>query len=278
MRRLRGVDAAELTSMHCGGRISHIFEPEDIDEVKDLLNTLDDFVILGGGTNTIFCDGQIDIPVIHPGQGFSWIRKEETGVYAGAATPMKKVVAFYTDNALSGMEFMLGIPGTIGGALCMNAGRADTAIMDRVIEIELVDKEGVKRLVPGDLTHEYRNGSIPRGYVITGVFLQMKEDDPQRIKQRIQDVRRERKMQPKGYSSGCIFKNPGETSAGLLIDRSGLKGRGVGDACVSKMHANFIINHGHASCSEITELMGIIKKQVKGRFGVDLVEEVKIIG
>ena len=278
MRRLEGIDAAELTSMHCGGKVAHVFEPENIHEVKDLLNTLDRFVILGGGTNTIFCDGRIDIPVIHLAQGFSWIRKQGSEIYVGAATPMKKVVAFYTDNVLSGMEFMAGIPGTIGGALCMNAGKADIAIMDRVDKIEIVDKKGVKKIVPGDLPYEYRDGSIPSGNVITGVFLQGNEDDSQRIKQRILDVLDERKMQPKGYSSGCIFKNPSEGLAGLLIDRSGLKGRKIGDACVSKMHANFIINHGHASCSEITELMGIIKEQVKDKLGVDLVEEVRIIG
>ncbi|MCD6569223.1 MAG: UDP-N-acetylmuramate dehydrogenase [Deltaproteobacteria bacterium] len=278
MRELNDVSASSITSMHCGGKIECLLEVDSTEELLYLVSTLEEFFVLGGGTNTIFRDGRVPIPVIRLGQSFNFIKTDKDSLYVGSATPIAELLDFCTTDGLSGLEFMAGIPGKIGGALYMNAGAKDKAIMESVSTIEIIDKKGVRTIKKQDLDYCYRCGGIsPKATIISAHFL-LDRASPTVVKKNIATALGHRKNQPKGYSSGSIFMNPEGTSAGYLIDQVGLKGFKVGGAVVSDDHANFIINQGSATTSDIRTLISIIKKRVKDAFGIELKEEVAIVG
>jgi len=263
--------------MHCGGRIQRMFEPQSIEQLTSLISELDDFFVLGGGTNTIFCDDTCTRPVIRLGSGFDLIGIDKTGLRAGGATAIKTLLSYCRENALSGIEFLSGIPGTIGGALWMNAGTRDLGIMERVSDIDLADRTGVHTLKVSDIHYGYRNGGIPDDAIITSAHLKLDSSSKQQVSQSMERYMEKRSNQPRGYSSGSVFKNPTGHSAGMLIEKAGLKGYRVGGASVSDIHANFIINDGTASTSDIRGLIGTVKQRIKDQFGIDLIEEVRII-
>ncbi len=277
MKELRGIDAKDLTYMHCGGTIESLIEVDSKEELFAIISTLDRFVILGGGSNTIFEDGCISTPVLRLGPSFDFIERQNNTLYVGAATPVSKLFDFCIKEGLTGLEFMAGIPGKLGGALCMNAGTKDKGIMSQVASIEFVNREGIHTIRRGDFNYQYRDGGIPKGVVI-GAHLFLDAASSSLVKERVQAALGKRKNQPKGYSSGSIFKNHEGVSAGYLIDKAGLKGFKIGGAVISDVHANFIINQGGATTSDIKALMEIIKKRVKEMFGVELKEEVRILG
>ena len=278
MKELRDVSAKHVTSMHCGGDILHMFIVESKEEIMGLLKTSDKFFTLGAGTNTIFDDGAINIPVIKLGKGFSSIDLEAGLVFAGSATPITELIEFSARHRLSGIEFLAGIPGTLGGAVFMNAGTKDQWVMDRVESIEVVDAMGAHRIMCKDINSSYRWGGISEGRVITAAYLRLEESNPVMVQKRIDYFYERRKNQPKGFNSGSVFKNPEGESAGYLIENAGLKGCRVGDASVSSMHANFIINHGRATSSDVRALISMIKQRVRSKFGIELAEEVQIVG
>jgi UDP-N-acetylmuramate dehydrogenase len=278
MRMIPSVHASDVTSMHCGGTIERIYEPENSGELLALIKGLDDFHILGGGTNTLFDDTTISKPVIRLGQEFNWIVPVPGGIQAGAATPMKRLVSSCTRNCLMGIEFMAGIPGLLGGALSMNAGTPEMGIMDVVAEIEVVDRMGVHTLKRDEISYGYRTGGVPPKTVVTSARLQLKQSTKGAIRQAIKPYVEKKRKQPKGFSSGSIFRNLQAMPAGLLIDRAGLKGFRIGGAKVSEVHANFIINDCHATTSDIKELIAVIKERVRALFEIELKEEVRIIG
>lgn len=276
--KIRATDGKSLTSMHCGGAIAQLMEVESLPELIDLVGRLPDFHVLGGGTNTIFADAPTTTPVIKLGQAFDYLRLEGDRLYAGAACQLHAVLMFCRDSGLSGIEFLTGIPGTLGGALWMNAGTGDKGIMDVVETIDLVDAQGQHIIARAGIQAGYRRAEIPPRTIITGACLHLRPGDKDAIAAHINRYLERRRAQPKGYSSGCIFKNPLGTSAGMLIDQAGLKGTRIGEAYVSETHANFIINTGGATCADIQALIARIKAEVKARFGIDLEEEVRFLG
>jgi UDP-N-acetylmuramate dehydrogenase len=278
VKEFKGIDAKNLTSMHCGGKIERLIEADSNEELFDLISGLDKFFILGAGCNTIFEDGSISMPLLRLGSSFDFIERQGNTIYAGAATPLPRILDFCIKEGLTGLEFMAGIPGKLGGALCMNAGTKDEWIMSRVDFIEIADSKGIHKVKAKDLNCRYRSGNIPSKSVVIGAFLLLDAGNTSVVKERIEKALEKRKNQPKGYSSGSIFKNPEGANAGQLIDKAGLKGFKVGGAVISDVHANFIINQGSATTSDIKTLIKIIKERVKTMCGVDLEEEVKIIG
>ncbi|MEA3222198.1 MAG: UDP-N-acetylmuramate dehydrogenase [Thermodesulfobacteriota bacterium] len=278
MRELNDVSASSITSMHCGGKIEYLFEADSTKELLSLLSTHEEFFVMGGGTNTIFEDGEINIPVIRLGDKFNFIRKDGDSIYVGSATPLSGLLDFCVRGGLPGLEFVAGIPGKTGGALYMNAGTKDKAIMERVASIEIVDKEGIHTIGKEYLNYGYRCGGIPTKAVIIGAHFFLNQASPNIVKKNIELVLGNRRNQPKGYSSGSIFMNTEEMSAGYLIDQAGLKGFRVGGAVVSDRHANFIMNQGSATTSDIKALIKVIKERVRDKFGIELQEEVAIIG
>lgn len=269
--------ACELTTMHCGGEIARLFEPDSREELSDLLGRLDDFIVIGGGSNMIFGDALITKPVIRLGKGFETITRSGDHIFAGASLITGKLLTYCAGNSLSGLEFLAGIPGTVGGALCMNAGTANAWIMDAVIDVEVMDSGGIHTLRKEDITHGYRIGGMPPGNVILGGRFLLRPATKEHVHDAMASFMEKRRSQPGGYSCGSVFRNPPGSSAGELIERAGMKGFRIGDAKVSEIHANFIINEGTASTADIVNLIRTIKHKVREKFDIKLIEEVRII-
>jgi UDP-N-acetylmuramate dehydrogenase len=225
----------------------------------------------------IFADTLITRPVIRLGKGFETITRDGNTISAGAALLTGKLLSYCSKNALSGLEFLAGIPGRIGGALFMNAGTATLGIMDAVLDVEIAYKDGIRMLRREDIPYGYRHGGIAQDAVILGARFAL-SDALQDVADTIATFMEKRRSQPGGYSSGSVFKNPPGSPAGMLIEQAGLKGVAIGGAKVSEVHANYIINEGNASTSDIKDLISMIKRRVWEKFGIELIEEVRIIG
>jgi UDP-N-acetylmuramate dehydrogenase len=264
--------------MRCGGRIAQLITAESMDDLLRLLAGLNEYIILGSGYNTIFPDGLTLTPVIRLGEAFEAVDADDSGnLYAGGGASAASILALCTEKGLSGIEFMAGIPGTLGGMVRMNAGTNDRGIMDVLSFIDLADASGPRRVTKNDIAYGYRYTALPQKAVITGAGLSLAVSSTDDVRVKVASFIERRKNQPKGLSSGCIFKNPEGSSAGFLIDKAGLKGLRVGGAVVSDIHANFIINDGSASSSDIVKLIEVVKDEVKKQFSVELEEEVIIL-
>jgi UDP-N-acetylmuramate dehydrogenase len=276
--KIHRAQAKDLTSMRCGGAIDHLIEVESPEELITLASSLERFLVLGGGTNTIFGDEPVTPPVLKLAQAFNFIRREGEKIHAGGGAALAAVLAFSREQGLSGIEFLAGIPGTLGGALWMNAGTGGAGIMDAVTAIEVIDKAGGHMFDRAHVPYTYRHTDLPDGAVITGAYLKLRPASVEVVSETIAANIERRKGQPRGASSGCIFKNPSGESAGKLIDQAGLKGTRIGGAAISEAHANFIINDGGATTADIIALVALIRETVKTKFGIVLEEEVRIIG
>ncbi len=277
MKEYASVNACDLTTMHCGGTIATLYEPETKEELTSLLGGLDAFVVIGGGSNLIFSDGLITTAVIRLGKAFSSLSIEGGALHAAAATPLKALLQYCLRNNLSGLEFMSGIPGTVGGAIAMNAGTPDKGIMDAVLEVEYVDGTGTHVVKRDAIHYGYRRGGFDSRAVVTSARLCVQPGAPEEIAATMESYLLKKKNQPGGFSSGSMFRNPPGSAAGHLIEQAGLKGLRIGGAKISEIHGNFIINDGNATTADIRSLLHMIKERVKERFGIELQEEVKII-
>jgi UDP-N-acetylmuramate dehydrogenase len=245
--------------------------------------------ILGGGTNLLVRDGGFR-GVIIALQHMNTIKVEReyrsiggsfAVVYAEAGAFLAKALNFAAEHGLTDLEFATGIPGTIGGAVCMNAGTALGEMGDVVESITLISPDG-ELITRGaaELQFGYRTAAVPAGHVVREARLVLRHDDKVKIKARIKELLETRKLkQPWGLpNAGSVFKNPRAESAGRLIESAGLKGRRVGGAQVSEQHANFIVNTGKAKAADVLALMEIVKNTVLEVHGVRLEPEIKIIG
>ncbi len=278
MIKCSNIDSSQMTSMHAQSRIENLFEVESVMELARLVAEQKNFYLLGGGSNTVFAGNPVKTPVIKLGKCFEGMRMiGEKTIYVGAATSTTRLLKLSIEKGLSGLEFLWGIPGQIGGAIFMNAGAQGQGILDAVSSIDVIDKTGAYSIDVSDLDSGYRLSGLEHDTVIIGAHLDLQPSTTAQVKENIERMRQARANQPKGYSCGCIFKNPPQDSAGRLIDAAGLKGLRIGDAHISEKHANFIINDGGASGEEISRLIELAKKRVNEIFDVELEEEVKII-
>ena len=287
---------ANHTSFRIGGPADAIVFPESVEDLMDLLGMLDkenvDWFVFGGGTNLLVKDGGIRGVVISPAPGLSDIsvlRNEGKKVYvlAQSGVSLGRLCRFAADMGFSGVQFAAGIPGTVGGAVMMNAGTRAGEMSSIVASVDIAFGPGDIRFVKRkNMAFEYRSLVLPfqinvkKPGVIVSVVVSLCKDKPERIRKEMENFLTDRKKwQPGGFSAGSFFKNPAcGPSAGELIDRAGLKGRGVGDAVVSENHANFIINRKNASAADVLALMEIIQNRVYEAFAVNLEPEVKTIG
>ncbi len=211
-----------------------------------------------------------------------WVEQGgEVWVSAGAAYPMAQLVREAGRRGYSGLEFAEGIPGTVGGALVMNAGAYGTEIEKVVDEVEGVSREGHPiRFRREQMLFSYRDSHLPPGTIVTRVKMRLATGDPEAIRSRIRElVVRRKQSQPTGYPNcGSMFRNPPGDYAGRLIEAAGLKGKRIGKAEISTRHANFIVNLGGASAEEVMELLESARTEVKKRFGVDLKREIHLLG
>jgi UDP-N-acetylmuramate dehydrogenase len=207
-------------------------------------------------------------------------RQRQTVLYAGAGIKLQELIRYCIENGLKGLESLAGIPGTVGGALVMNAATPSGAIADNLLQIDLLDPEaGMRSIRRQELTPGYRAMGIAEGNVVLGAYFRLEPCSSDILKERADlIIQTRRRTQPLRYpSAGSIFKNPPGQFAGALIDKAGLKGYRLGGAEVSRKHANWIINRGNALASDILKLIGKIENEIYTTFGVRLEREVRIL-
>jgi len=281
---------ARHTSMRVGGPADLFCEVQSERSLAALLRCTHErglpVFLLGGGTNLVVSDRGVRGLTIKLGRGFASVewRIEQGGttlVVAGAAGNFKRLVVETIERGLTGLEFGEGIPGTVGGGVLMNAGAFGGEIADVVVALRGVHRDGAFERLPRErLDFAYRRLDLPAGFVVTALELRLRPGDQAAIAARVADAKRKRgRRQPLGLpNAGSIFKNPPGSFAGRLIEDCGLKGERVGGAQVSPQHANFIVNAGGATASDVRALMERVRDAVLARHGVALEPEVRLVG
>ena len=241
-----------------------------------------EYTIIGNGSNLLVSDRGICGAVIEIGSMMNNISVEGEKIYAEAGALLSSLAAAAAENCLTGLEFASGIPGSVGGAVVMNAGAYDGEIKGAIDYADIIDNEGnILRLTKDELGLSYRHSVIDeKKMIVIGAGFRLKEGDGRAIKEKMADfAARRREKQPLNYpSAGSTFKRPEGHFAGKLIEDAGLKGKTIGGAQVSQKHAGFIINTGDATTEDILELMDCCVETVYNKFGVRLEPEVRFIG
>lgn len=281
------------TSYRIGGPADLFAVPADRDDLARLLRQLRDkglpWVVLGGGTNLLVRDGGYRGVVISL-ERLSAVEIEReyrsvggifTLVRAEAGAPLKRFLAFTLTSGLAGLEFATGIPGSVGGAVCMNAGTAAGETGDVIKTVTLLSPDGKTSTKSAEeMEFRYRRALVPPEHVVVEAQYALRRDDKGKVRERIKNLMAARKeKQPWGLpSAGSVFKNPNDRAAGMLIEAAGLKGRTRGRAQISEKHANFIVNLGGAKAADVIGLMDIVRDAVLEMHGIRLEPEIKIIG
>jgi UDP-N-acetylmuramate dehydrogenase len=278
---------AELTWFRVGGPAQILFMPEDEDDLAYMLAHLPAEIpvtVMGLGSNLIVRDGGVPGVVIRLGRGFGEIAIEDVRVRAGGALPDVKVARTAQEAGIAGLSFLRGIPGAIGGALRMNGGAYGRETKDTLIEARAVDRAGrVHVLGNADMHYAYRHCGAPDDYIFTQATFRGERGergDPAVIAAEMDKITESREAtQPiKSRTGGSTFKNPPGHKAWQLIEAAGCRGLRIGDAQVSDMHCNFLINLGKATAADIETLGEAVRRRVKEGSGIDLDWEIKRIG
>lgn len=276
---------AKHTSWRVGGPADCVFIPADIEDLALFLHSLpagQSIYWVGLGSNLLVRDGGIRGTVIATSGALTGLRMtSETEVRVEAGVASAKVARFTVAHGLTGAQFLCGIPGTIGGALAMNAGAFGGETWDIVDTVETIDQHGQLRMRgPADYSIGYRRVEGPEGEWFVAAHLRLRRGDVADGRARIRSLlaRRGQTQPTQMPNAGSIFKNPPGDHAARLIEASGLKGVCEGDACVSDVHANFIVNRGKARAADIERLIERVREQVNRTQGVTLELEVRIVG
>jgi UDP-N-acetylmuramate dehydrogenase len=275
---------AELTWFRVGGPAQILFMPEDEDDLAYMLAHLPAEIpvtVMGLGSNLIVRDGGVPGVVIRLGRGFGEIAIEDVRVRAGGALPDVKVARTAQEAGIAGLSFLRGIPGAIGGALRMNGGAYGRETKDTLIEARAVDRAGrVHVLGNADMHYAYRHCGAPDDYIFTQATFRGERGDPVVIAAEMDKITelREATQPIKSRTGGSTFKNPPGHKAWQLIEAAGCRGLRIGDAQVSDMHCNFLINLGKATAADIETLGEAVRRRVKEGSGIDLDWEIKRIG
>jgi UDP-N-acetylmuramate dehydrogenase len=284
-RLLANEPLAPLTWFRVGGPAQVLFMPEDEADLAYLLANLatdTPVTVIGLGSNLIVRDGGVPGVVIRLGRGFNEVRIESgLRVRAAAAVPDVKVARSAQEAGIAGLAFMRGIPGAVGGALRMNGGAYGRETRDALVEARAVDRQGnVHVLSCADMNYKYRHCGAPEDYIFTSALLQGEPGDAAAIAAEMDKITESREAtQPiKSRTGGSTFKNPAGRKAWELIDAAGCRGLVVGDAQVSELHCNFLINRGRATAADIETLGETVRTRVKENSSVDLEWEIKRIG
>jgi UDP-N-acetylmuramate dehydrogenase len=280
---------ARHTSFRIGGPSDLLVVPDSIDELRLVLGAARahgvPVTILGGGSNVLVGDGGIRGVVVKLGRGFRKIEWRaggvETVVRAGSAVQIGRLARLAATRGLAGLEYAEGIPGTVGGALFMNAGAYGGEVAGAVDAVEGLLPDGeLSTLTSGALAFRYRRAELPPGFLVCAVRFRLRAEDAVTVVRRMNDARTRRlASQPQGRpNSGSMFKNPAGDHAGRLIEAAGLKGARAGRARISERHANFIVNEGGAFAVDVKVLMDVAQRCVWERSGVWLEPEVRLVG
>lgn len=274
------------TSFKIGGEADVFVVPQSIDELRLLIKYLREqniiYYIVGRGTNLLISDTGLRGCVVNIGPEISKIKVRGTKIEAEAGAQMIQIADEALNNGLTGFEMLSGIPGTIGGAVSMNAGAYERSIDELVISCDVINEDNkIVTINKKDLDFTYRHSNIEeKGYIVTKVALRLTEGNKNDILNRMNQVKTFRtQRQPLEYpSAGSVFKRPENSYASLLIEESGLKGEKVGDCQISEKHSGFIINLGEAKAKDVYKLITKIKKTIKTYYNIDLETEIKMWG
>ena len=280
----------ESMSRHCsfraGGEARFFVTAQDEAALLGLMELIEEekleWFLLGNGSNLLVSDKGYDGIMIKPGKGFEGISADGDVITAGPAALLSRIAAFAAEHSLSGMEFASGIPGSLGGALTMNAGAYGGEMKDITAGARIYFcGEGVRNVDNAGMDFAYRSSVLKqkRG-VVLGSSLKLEHGDKEEILKKAAELNRQRReKQPLEYpSAGSTFKRPEGYFAGKLISDAGCKGMSIGGACVSEKHAGFVINKGNATATDIYGLMCKVQKKVRQDFGVVLEPEVILLG
>ena len=255
---------------------------QDLIKVIEIINENKiQLTILGSGSNVLVSDNGIRGAVISLKNSLKQIEVDENILYAECGTMLGKIVKHAVKNNLIGLENLNGVPGTLGGALIMNAGAWGGEISENLIHVEVINsKSGIQKIQKKDLNFSYRQSSFNKDDILLSAKFNLKKADKDIIKENFIEAQSGRKKsQPLNKrSAGSLFKNPKNNSAGKLLDEAGLKGFSIGDAKISEKHANFFINDGDATSKDMLMLIKKAHKEVKDKFNINLSLEVKLMG
>jgi UDP-N-acetylmuramate dehydrogenase len=280
----------ERTTLAIGGPAEALASPLTTTTLSQLVGYLFSegipYLVLGKGSNLLVKDGGIKGVVIDLSAGLGRIRLvEENGaealIEAQAGAPNSKLNQFTANRGLAGLEFLSGIPGSIGGSVFMNAGTKEGEMMDAVDSLTMMDRTGnIKTLPIEDIHFSYRHLQLPSGAIILAGRFKVCRTDQEDLREEMTRILEYRRRQhPLNVASaGCVFKNPEGQAAGKIIEQLGLKGATVGGAQVSTMHANFIVNMGNATSSDFLELIDMVRERVYQEIGIELAMELMIVG
>jgi UDP-N-acetylmuramate dehydrogenase len=285
MRYLHDQPLKKHTAFRIGGPADHLCVPKNVDELQEALRFAKErrlrVVVLGAGTNTLALDRGFRGMVIKLAGSLGGIELNRSRARVGAGVLLPRLMNRLAQKGLSGLEFLAGIPGSVGGAVVMNAGAWGKSIGERVEEVRVLDNKGrLKPLKKGELGFGYRRSRLQgRDWIVIEVALKLRRQKKRLIKEKLQEYLARRKAtQPLGIpNSGSIFKNPKGRFAGKLIEEAGCKGMRVGDAQVSAKHGNFIVNLGDAKARDVIKLMTRVQKAVSDKFKIMLEPEIKIM-
>ncbi len=273
------------TSFKIGGPADYYIEPEDARDLSEAVRYLRDnsvpFIVLGCGTNVLVRDGGIRGAVISTAMMKKIERIDDTKIYADAGAQLATLLRASEKFSLEGLEFLAGIPGSVGGATVMNAGAWGSDMSEVTGEVTILGSDNnVTKRKRENLSFEYRKLHIDEGEIILGAVFSLSQGNREEIKRKIRENLEKRKgTQPLRFpSAGSVFKNPKEGPAGRIIDELGLKGKKIGGAAVSDVHANFIVNVKGASAKDVLDLVEVVSKEVKRTRGIDLEMEIKVAG
>jgi UDP-N-acetylmuramate dehydrogenase len=264
-----------------GGKAKFFVAVETIAEMQEVLQELharqERFLVLGKGSNLLFDDRGFNGVVIH--NRIAHLQWEGNRVTAGAGYSFALLGSKTARQGYRGLEFASGIPASVGGAVYMNAGAEGKETKDALASVVFVDEKGaLERYDAAELSFSYRSSPFQqrKGAIVEATFLLEEDKDAAHVQRTM--IEKRMKSQPlKEKSCGCVFRNPVGEKAGRLIDQMGWKNKAIGDACISPVHANFIVNRGNAQASDVKSLMSAVQEEVQSRFGYTLEVEVQII-
>lgn len=278
-------DMKQNTSFKVGGTADVLLCPKEYSQLQETVRICNEnnipFIVLGNGSNILVRDGGIREVVIKL-TSINFLEISQNKIKAGSGVSLKEVSDFALENSLTGFEFACGIPGSVGGAVFMNAGAYNGEIKNVITQAEVLDREGnIKTLDKEQLSFDYRKSNImEQGYIVLSAVFTLEYGDKETIKSTIDDLtaRREEKQPLEYPSAGSTFKRPKGYFAGKLIQDCELKGFTIGGAAVSEKHSGFVINKGNATAKDVLDVISHVQETVMQKFGVKLETEVRIIG
>jgi UDP-N-acetylenolpyruvoylglucosamine reductase len=285
----RDYPLARLTTIRTGGRAELFARPGSVEELERLLVWADEAGIevgvVGSGSNLLVADAGVGGLVVKLDKELSKIELEGTRILCGGGARLPAVSARAAEAGLKGLEFGVNIPGTVGGAVRMNANAYGGALARVLESVDVVSASGVRRLAPGELGFSYRRSGLGPGEVVARAAFALERADAGDVKATLAEMRAWRRAaQPSGIKTfGSTFKNPNDPraegmTAGQLLEAAGCRGLRIGGASFAEKHANFIVNHGDATTADVVALMAEGRRRVKARFGVELEPEVQALG